>query len=227
MRGLCLLALLAWLLAPSAWAQPAPVEIILILPPEDALIEQAVRPEWQAPPLLCRLCGEDRTDGSCGCQRPLTQQLAEELHHRMPELLEKAFAGKLSLARPVRVKVVDGQTLSRRAGRPAQGLYEDGVIYLSADLRRREGLAVLAHEYGHAWQYQNRDDIDRVDGLLFEGFAEWVSFHVLAEVGDEQGVDDVMRDVSEYGRGARWFLAVEKKSGLDTALQCARFRLGK
>lgn len=227
MRRIRLLALLVLVLGQVALAQPAPVEILLVLPPDDVYVEQSTQPEWQAPPLLCRLCGEDRSDGSCGCLRPLTQELAEQLQEGMPGLLERAFAGKLRLARPVRVKVIDGQTLSRRANRLAQGLYEDGVIYLSADLCRREGMAVLAHEYGHAWQYQHRDDIDNVETLLFEGFAEWVSFHVLATLGDREGTDAVLRDSSEYGRGARWFLALEKKSGLAAALEAGRHRLGR
>ena len=215
------------LLATAALAQLAPVEIILTLPPDDLYIEQRSQPDWQAPALLCRLCGEDRSDGSCGCQRPLTQELAEQLQDGMPALLGKAFGDRLSLPRPVRVRVIDGTTLNRKAGRTAQGLYEDGAIFLSDGLHRREGLAVLAHEYGHAWQYQHRDDIDRVEALLFEGFAEWVSYHVLAAAGDDRGLDDVMRDPSEYGRGARWYLALEKRSGMDAALECARYRMRK
>lgn len=155
----------------------------------------------------------------------MTQELAEQLLLRVDELVEKAFAGRLSLLRPVRVRVVPAERLLRLAGRPAQGLYEEGVLYLSGELRRREGLAVLAHEYGHAWQYQHRQDIDRVEGLLFEGFAEWVSFRVLAEINDQQGLEAVMRDSTDYGRGARWYLALEKKSGLNKALESARYRL--
>lgn len=220
-------SLLLLLLTTAALAQPAPVEILLTLPPDDLYIEQHSQPDWQAPPMLCRLCGEDRSDGSCGCERPLTQELAEQLQDGMPALLEKAFGDRLSLSRPVKVRVIDAATLNHKGRRTAQGLYEDGVIFLSDGLHRREGLAVLAHEYGHAWQYQHRDDIDRVEGLLFEGFAEWVSYHVLAAAGDERGLDDVMRDLSEYGRGARWYLALEKKSGLDAALECARYRMRK
>jgi hypothetical protein len=157
----------------------------------------------------------------------MTQELAEQLQQSVAGLVDKAFAGKLSLLRPVRVRMVTADHLLRLAGRPAQGLYEEGVIYLSADLRRREGLAVLAHEYGHAWQYQHRQDIDRVEGLLFEGFAEWVSFHVLAQIDDSAGLEAVMRDPSDYGRGARWYLALEKKSGMSAALESARYRMRK
>lgn len=208
-------------------AQPAPVEILLIAPPQDLYVVQPVTPDWQAPSLPCHLCAEDKIDGSCGCLRPLTQQLAEQLYQSLDGLVAKAFTGKLALIRPARVKVVSADHLKGLAGKPAQGLYEEGVIYLSAELNRREGLAVLGHEYGHAWQYQHRQDIDRVEGLLFEGFAEWVSFHILAQVGDQKGTDDAMQDPSEYGRGARWYLALEKKKGMNAALECARYRLRK
>jgi hypothetical protein len=218
--------LAVWLLlGVVALAQHLPVEIELVPPPSDLYEAQPVEPYWKAPPVICPLCGEDKSDGSCGCQRPLTQELGDTLYAQLGGLVDLAFHGKLALARPVRLRVVPAEHLRRLGGEPLLGLYEEGVIYLSQDLRRREGLAVMAHEYGHAWQYQSRQDIDRVEGLLFEGFAEWVSFHVLAQVGDTQGTDEVLRDPSIYGEGARWFLKLEKKVGLDKALESARFKL--
>lgn len=139
--------------------------------------------------------------------------------------MDVAFGGRLSLPKSVRLRVVSAEHLRRLGGEPLLGLYEEGVIYLSQDLRRREALGVMAHEYGHAWQYQRRQDVDRVENLLFEGFAEWVAFHVLAQVGDTQGTEEILHDPSIYGQGARWWLKLEKNAGLEKALESARFKL--
>lgn len=215
--------LLLLLLMAHAWAEPPePVEIPLVPPPAGMIVVPSVDPDWKAPSLLCLLCGEDRADGSCGCQRPLTARLVAELRAQLETLLGKIFSARLSLRKPVEVVVVSPQRLKALKGEPALGLYEDGVIYLNEDLTRREALGVLAHEYGHAWQYQTRSDIDRVETLLFEGFAEWLSYRVLAEAGDTEGTASVMRDTSIYGRGARWFLSLEKREGVDGVLHRAR-----
>lgn len=220
-----MLAVLVCLLQGQAIAQESPVEIPLVPPPPELYVIQPAGPEWRAPSLPCGLCQEDKSAGLCGCHRPLTQELAEELYELVDGLVRRAFDGKVKLLHAVRVRVSAPDSLRQLAGRSVQGLYEEGVIYLSSDLRRREAVAVLAHEYGHAWQYQHRQDIDRVEALLFEGFAEWVSYRVLTLAGDYRGTDAVLRDPSDYGRGARWYLAQEKKAGLDSALECARYRM--
>ncbi len=218
--------LLLLLLVTRAWAgPPEPVEIFLVPPPARLIAVPSIERDWKALPLLCLLCGEDRAGGSCGCQRPLTASLAGELERQLENLMKKAFSDRLALRKSVMIKVVTAQQLKAMKGEPALGLYEDGVIYLSQDLTRREALGVLAHEYGHAWQYQNLSDIDSVETLLFEGFAEWLSYRVLAEAGDTEGTASVMRDTSIYGRGARWFLSLEKREGLDGVLNRARHNI--
>jgi aminopeptidase N len=100
------------------------------------------------------------------------------------------------------------------------GLYQDGVIWVSDELNRRQAVGVIAHEVGHAWFFENRTDIDTPDELLFEGFAEWISFLALSEVGDRDGAAGIeYADQSVYGKGARKLIARHRREGLEAVLE--------
>lgn len=224
MRSLLVILLLT--LTPLL-AQEMPIEIDLIPPPEDSgiSIEMLPRhqpePTWEAPPEPCDLCHETARTNMCGCFRPLTQGLANELFEELGTVVNTTFGGQLKLPGIVSVRVVSAARLRQMGGEPVLGLYENRVIWLSQDLNRRRALAVMAHEYGHAWHYLHRTDIDAVPELLFEGFAEWVSYRVVQSIGDRKSVASIRDDQSIYGRGARWFIRHHRAVGLEGALATA------
>ncbi len=212
------------------WSQQAPIEIDLVPPP--AAIDIPIqltpsvvsRPTWEAPRNRCALCGEVPREADCGCSRPLTQRLAEQLLGQVYREAETTFAGKLRLPVPVEVKVVSAARLRQLGGEPVLGLYQDGVIWLSMRLNRRRAFAVLGHEYGHAWQYARHPDVNSVPELLFEGFAEWVSYKLVVGLSDHKSTRAVREDSSVYGRGARHYLEVESEGGLEAVLREALSR---
>lgn len=219
---------LCWFLGVVSWAQELPVEIQLVPPrdyvPLEAPLSSSHSPFWIAPPVVCSLCSELRKNGRCGCDRLLTQELADQLFGDLRILVFRLFRDGFALDRAVSVRVVSNASLRERGGPGGRlfGLYEDDVIYLDQNMDRRKAFSVLAHEYGHAWQYQENLDIERVDDLRFEGFAEWFSYRVVSEIGDLERVAEIERDPSVYGRGARCYLALEAKEGLDGVIGRAK-----
>ena len=170
------------LLTAVAPAQPAPVEVEMV-PPSGQMM-MVVAPDvgasvkesgWMAPERVCQLCLQKVGRHGCGCEWPITQEEAEQLYPHLAHVLNESSQGKLALKRPVEVRVLSGTALRQMGGEKLLGLYQDGVIYLSLDLSTREAFAVMAHEYGHAWLFQHRPDIDTPSEELFEGFAEFVS----------------------------------------------------
>lgn len=217
------------LLSVDTLAQPAPVEVEMVPPSEQMMVVAApeVGPAvkesgWMAPERVCQLCLQKVGQSGCDCQAPVTQEEAGRLFPHLADVLKQASEGKLSLQRPVEVRVVSGSTLQHLGGEKLLGLYQDGVIYLSLDLSTREAFAVMAHEYGHAWLFQHRTDIDTPSEELFEGFAEFVSYLAATEVGDHRTATNISEfDTSIYGRGARRLLAVYNRGGLDEVLRRA------
>lgn len=134
---------------------------------------------------------------------------------RVRERLQVRLGERMRVTEKLRVRLVDPQRLLAD-GDGVQGLYEDGLISISSQLSRREAVAVLAHEYGHAWQFSNHPRVDDVDNSLREGFAEWVALQALLCFGDGSG-GDVLRSNRDpvYGGGLRWFLQVEKNFGVE------------
>lgn len=217
---------LVWLLCGLATAQEAPVEIELVPPGPDVTfttIPVPVRSEWKAPLRLCAVCKERAAAGGCSCYHPLTQASALGLLDEVTGHLTRISSGALALKQPVSIKAVSSARLRGMGGERLLGLYQDGVLYVSHDLNRRQARGVVAHEYGHAWFFQNRSDINGASELLFEGFAEFVSYLVLREVGDEAGVRAIeFTDQSVYGRGARRLIKLYRQQGLEAVLQQAR-----
>lgn len=202
-------------LTAAAWAQDFPVEIELAPPP-------GATPRWAPPAAPCSLCAELRGPRGCGCDRLLDQAMAERLGAGLqPELRGLG----LDLDRALRLRVVSQAELDRLGGEHILGLYSDGTIYLSRDLTRREAVGVLAHEYAHAWQYAHHPSIDQCSALLVEGFAEWVAYRILENLGDRESARTIRYgDDTDYGRGARWFLEQERARGRTEVLRLARSR---
>lgn len=217
--GLCLLSV------QGVKAQEVPIEIPLVAPGQ--LDSGFTRPEskaqWEAPQLACNLCRELPKNGSCGCEKPLTQALAQELYFEARRLAVAVGGKSLGLDGKIPVYVVSSAKLRQMGGEPVLGLYEKNAIWLSEDLDRRHGFAVLVHEYGHAWQYRNNPSVEKISDLRFEGFPEWLAYKVLTHLGDRSGANRIRnRDNSIYGRGARWYLNLEREHGLREVLRVAR-----
>jgi hypothetical protein len=84
-------------------------------------------------------------------------------------------------------------------------------IYVQTGLPRRLFLQVAAHEYAHAWQGEACPALRRP--LPYEGFAEWLAYWVIGQVGDLEGQHFMLRRTDGYGDGLRWALDVETREG--------------
>ena len=166
----------------------------------------------------CRACDELAIPGTCRCFDFLTQEMAEEQY----DFVLSSLADEIQLKRALQVEVISSPELDRMGGEHLLGLYEDDVIYLSYELRRRRALSVIAHEYGHAWMYQHRPDTHTLPDLLFEGFPEFLSYLVLRKAGDHEACYNISSvDQTVYGRGARRLIGLYYRSGLDAVLKLA------
>ena len=93
-------------------------------------------------------------------------------------------------------------------------------IYIQTGLPRKLFLQVAAHEYAHAWQGENCPILH--DRLLYEGFAEWVAYHVIGRFGypDSQRMMKTREDI--YGEGLKWALQVEAAQGVGSVIETCR-----
>lgn len=208
-------------------AQEHPLEIDLVPPPPSVDItftvmpasSDPIEPDWQPPPQPCRVCREMPLSGVCLCHEPLTQTLATNLLKKIERAVSSATGNRIKLSRPISIRAVSSQRLKQMGGERLLGLYEDDVIWVSYELNRRQATSVIAHELGHAWFFQHRPDVDTPTELLFEGFAEWISFLALVELGDFDGAAQIeYADQSIYGRGARKLIARHREDGLEVVL---------
>ena len=218
---------LIFFLSLASLAQEIPVEVELVPPPPDLGItftvisapSKPVEPPWTPPPMPCRVCGEMKVEGACSCLEPLTQSLALKLLAKVRTAVSAATGGKIVLKKPISIRAVSSRRLAQMEGEHLLGLYQDGVIWISDELNRRQATGVIAHEVGHAWFFENRDDFNTPNELLFEGFAEWVSFLALQQVGDSDGAARIEHgDQSVYGKGARKLIARHRRDGLESVL---------
>ncbi len=218
------IALTLWLLvALVAQAQEAPVEVPLKPPPPSR--PAGVRP----PPNLLPCPGCDcRGNGcfmpNCGCGGRVDDKVCAELLDYTEHVLRRTFGGKLDLKHPVKVKAVTPQHLSDLGGGEVYGLYDNdkNLIYVSNGVTKADALGIVAHEFGHAWQYQHHPDPDSTSQLFCEGFAEWVAYQVLTRAGNF-GQASIIRKNGDptYGEGYRWFANLEKEHGVDAVLGVA------
>ena len=93
-------------------------------------------------------------------------------------------------------------------------------IYIQTGLPRILFLQVAAHEFGHAWQGENCPLIR--DELAHEGFAEWVSYHVLGYYGYTLGQERMQARQDIYGKGLAWALDIESSQGMSGVLDACR-----
>ncbi|MFN8609243.1 MAG: hypothetical protein U0931_17025 [Vulcanimicrobiota bacterium] len=152
----------------------------------------------------------------------MTRAWAEGTLGRVRLRLVGALGERMQVKRPLRLRLVNPDQLLQFGGDGVQGVYDEGQISLSSSLTRRLAVAVLAHEYGHAWQDENHPGYDRVDNSLREGFAEWVALQALKRFGYGSG-GDLLRSNRDpvYGGGLRWFLQVEEHFGREAVFEQA------
>lgn len=222
-------------LVQSTSAQDFPIEIELVAPGEAEVVSSSssssfesikdseplrvLRPEVKK---RCQVCHQTTTVGSCECHELLTQKLAVQLLKRVNQVMREASDGALRLKRSVKIRVVSRKKLKEIGGERLLGLYQDDVIWVNQDLNRRRATAIIAHELGHAWLFHHRSDIDTPSELLFEGFAEFVSYLVLQNIGDNRAARKIAQhDTSVYGRGAQRLITLQNREGLQAVLDLA------
>ncbi len=106
------------------------------------------------------------------------------------------------------------------------GLFErraDGdvsILILTPQTSSR-ATAVMAHELAHAWQAQHCPDEQGT--RIREGFAEWVSWKLLAGLpGGERERERIEARCDDYGVGFRIFHGIEERGGVDAVLWYAQ-----
>ncbi len=93
-------------------------------------------------------------------------------------------------------------------------------IYAAVGLPRLLLLQVAAHELAHAWQMESAPLLR--DPLLREGFAEWVAYHVLLAVGEQDAAERIVAREDLYGQGARLLLGIEEEGGPRGVIEWTR-----
>ena len=154
----------------------------------------------------------------CRCGVWIDQKTAEQQFSYLNRLLLAEFKELLSEAPVSSVRVGKLSEMSLN-GEAAQGFIDDQQIVISPQLKRGESLMVLAHELGHAWQFSCRQDINKVQDFLVEGFAEWVAYHLVKRAGLTEFSHRIKTNPDPlYGKAFRWFRKLELEHGRDTVL---------
>ena len=93
-------------------------------------------------------------------------------------------------------------------------------IYIQTGLPRMLFLQVAAHEYAHAWQGENSPTLR--DGLVHEGFAEWVAYRLIGLYGYDRAQERMLARQDIYGQGLRWALDEEAAHGMQGVIEACR-----
>ncbi len=161
----------------------------------------------------------------CACSLPITLPWAEGALSRLRGRLSRMVDSRLNLNMPILVQLREPEPLAAVAGPHTLGLYRSGVLEINRSLRRSEALAVLAHEFGHAWQQQHCAAFWEMSLSHREGFAEWVSLKALDTYGKGSGQYWLLSNRDPvYGDGLRWYLELERWHGIDAVFEHARSR---
>ena len=94
------------------------------------------------------------------------------------------------------------------------------MIDLVAPLTEPRARAILAHEIAHAWQSENCPENQGMK--VREGFAEWVSWKVIAGIPScDRECAKILARMDEYGQGFRIFRGLEERQGVEAAIRYA------
>lgn len=158
----------------------------------------------------------------CRCGVLIEQDLAELQLSYLNRLLMAVFDDYLYKSPATTVRVAPAHQMVLE-GEAAQGYFDNTKIVLNDSLTRDQALMVLAHELGHAWQYVAQSDPDAISGFLAEGFAEWVSYHLMKRAGLVEYCDRLKKNPDPlYGGGFRWYLNIEEQFGRDAVVKIMR-----
>ncbi len=158
----------------------------------------------------------------CRCKVLIETPLAQKQFDYLQWALTRRFGQRLALKTPVTVEAIHPEELTTLGGEPLQGLYDNGKIWISNGLLREQAMVVLAHEYGHAWHFENHPDPDAIVPILAEGFAEWLAYHGLARVGFSDACDRIRKSPDPiYGGGFRYFQELEEIYGVEAVFNLA------
>lgn len=159
--------------------------------------------------LICQNCHETAITSS---------EVAKKILESVESIILRKF--KMKVKHSSQLRLVDKRTL-----RSVQEDKEENVlglfkrinhtfdIYLLSHLPKSLAISVLSHEYAHAWQAENVPE--RQDISLREGFCEWISYHVLLELGLEEEVALMHKRKDIYGQGFKFMRKLELEKGID------------
>lgn len=154
----------------------------------------------------------------CRCGVLIEQELAELQLAYLNRLLVAEFKEHIDESPISTVRLAPDHQMFLK-GEAAQAYFDNGEIVLNDTLRRDQALMVLAHELGHAWQFSVQPDPDAVSDFLVEGFAEWVSFHLMKRAGLTEYCYRLKTNPDPlYGNGFRWYFAIEEQFGVAAVL---------
>lgn len=90
-------------------------------------------------------------------------------------------------------------------------------VYIENMLPYSLCLAVLAHEYAHAWQADHFPP--KASILYIEGFAEWISYRTLLHYKYKKEAFKISKQKDIYGQGFKKIYALETKYGVQNVIK--------
>lgn len=161
----------------------------------------------------------------CRCGVLIEQDVAEIQLAYLNRLLLAEFRGKIEESPISTVRLAPAYKMVLQ-GEAAQAYFDNGEIVVNDTLKRDQALMVLAHELGHAWHFSTQPDPDAISDFLAEGFAEWVSFHLMRRAGLTEFCYQLRNNPDPlYGKACRWYLKLEKEYGEQAVLDIMTFWL--
>lgn len=161
----------------------------------------------------------------CRCGVLIESDIAELQLAYLNRLLLAEFRGHIQESPVSTVRLAPAHRMVLK-GEAAQGYFHKGEIVLNDTLKRDQALMVLAHELGHAWHFTIQPDPDAISDFLVEGFAEWVSYHLMRRAGLTEFCYRLKNNPDPlYGTAFRWYLELEKTYGMQAVLDIMQFWL--
>ena len=158
----------------------------------------------------------------CRCGILIEQDIADLQLNYLNRLLMAQFKDYLYRSPATTVRLAPAHEMVLK-GESTQGYFDNSEIVLNDTLTRDQALMVLAHELGHAWQYVAQPDPDATSEFLAEGFAEWVSYHLMKRAGLTEYCHRLKTNKDPiYGGGFRWYFQIENDYGPDAVVKIMR-----
>lgn len=158
----------------------------------------------------------------CRCGVLIEQDIADLQLNYLNRLLMAEFDDYLYRSPATTVRLAPAHEM-RVGGEATQGYFDNSEIVLNDTLTRDQALMVLAHELGHAWEYVAQPDPDAISDFLAEGFAEWVSYHLMKRAGLTEYCYRLKNNPDPlYGAACRWYIAIEEQYGTDAVVKIMR-----